>query len=295
MSLKTVILAIGLGVVCSLPTVALEGDSRSDTSVGVNVGEQSRFAKLAPAQEIETAAAQQYARLLQDARAHRALAAASHPLAVRVTTIAQKLIPLTEPWNKRARTWRWEVNVIGSNTLNAFCMPGGKIAVYSGLIQQLHLTDAELAVVMGHEMAHALREHAREQMGKSVITNGAARVGGLVLSGVLGVDPRLTDWFAREGAQLLELKFSRNDETEADLVGLELAARAGYDPHASLSLWQKMSQFNAQSPPQWLSTHPANSERIKNLERNIPKVLPFYMQAQRQREAPRGEQGLVKE
>jgi predicted Zn-dependent protease len=155
-------------------------------------------------------------------------------------------------------------------------MPGGKIAFFTGILNQLSLNDDEVAMVMGHEIAHALREHARERMGKSAATQGLSRLGGAVVSGLFGIDPRLTDMVAREGANLLTLKFSREDETEADLVGMELGARAGYDPRAGVTLWQKMSAANKNAPPQWLSTHPSGTTRIQEMEANMPKVLPLY-------------------
>jgi predicted Zn-dependent protease len=141
------------------------------------------------------------------------------------------------------------------------------------------LTDDEVAMVMGHEIAHALREHARERMGKSMATNGLSRLGGALIAGFLGIDARVTDAVAQQGAQLLSLKFSREDESEADLVGMELAARAGYNPRAGVSLWQKMSAANKGAPPQWLSTHPSGNTRIRDIEANLPKVNPLYERA----------------
>jgi predicted Zn-dependent protease len=174
-------------------------------------------------------------------------------------------------WNARAANWRWEVNLIGSQQVNAFCMPGGKIAFYSGILDKLKLTDDEVATVIGHEMAHALREHARERMGK----NAATGIGASLLSQVLGLG-ELGQTVTRYGAQLLTLQFSRSDESEADLVGMELAARAGYDPRAGVSLWQKMAAAAKGAPPQWLSTHPAGSTRIADIEANLPRVMPLY-------------------
>jgi len=251
---------------------------------GIDPGPESAFTRLVPAEEVEQQAMAQYYQLLVDAKAHRALAGVENPLFIRVNTISKRLIPFAATWNPRAKAWRWEINVIGSNTVNAFCMPGGKIAVYSGLIQQLRLSDDELAMVLGHEMTHAVREHAREQMGKGFVTNGAARLGGLVAAGVLGVDPRVTDMVARGGSQLLLLKFSREDETQADLIGMDIAARAGYDPRAAISLWQKMSALNSNAPNPWMSTHPANQTRIRDLEKNLNSVMPLYQKALKARE-----------
>ena len=243
---------------------------------GVEVGKESAFAKLVPAADVEKSAVQQYQQMLQQAASKNALGPDGHPQVVRLREIANKIIPHSYDWNPRARQWKWEINLIGSNQINAFCMPGGKIAFFTGILNQLSLTDDEVAMVMGHEIAHALREHARERMGKSAATQGLSRLGGAVVSGLFGIDPRLTDMVAREGANLLTLKFSREDETEADLVGMELGARAGYDPRAGVSLWQKMSAANKNAPPQWLSTHPSGATRIQEMEANMPKVLPLY-------------------
>ncbi len=243
---------------------------------GVEVGKESAFAKLVPAAEVENSAGQQYQQMLQQAASKNALGPDGHPQVVRLRAIANKIIPHSYDWNPRARQWKWEINLIGSNQINAFCMPGGKIAFFTGILNQLSLTDDEVAMVMGHEIAHALREHARERMGKSAATQGLSRLGGAVVSGLFGIDPRLTDMVAREGANLLTLKFSREDETEADLVGMELGARAGYDPRAGVTLWQKMSAANKNAPPQWLSTHPSGTTRIQEMEANMPKVLPLF-------------------
>ncbi len=241
---------------------------------GVEVGKESVFTKLASAESVERSAFQQYGQLLQQAKQKNALAADNAAQVQRLRRIAQKIIPFALEWNPRAKEWRWEVNLIGSNQINAFCMPGGKIAFYTGILDQLKLTDDEVAMVMGHEVAHALREHARERMGKSTATN----IGANVLSQVLGVGA-LGHQVIGGGAQLLTLKFSRDDESEADLVGMELAARAGFDPRSGVTLWQKMAAANKGAPPQWLSTHPAGTTRIADIQKNLPKVMPLYERA----------------
>jgi predicted Zn-dependent protease len=246
---------------------------------GVDVGGNSSFAKLVPAEQVEQSAAQQYLQMLSQADSKRALAPKDNAQVLRLRAIAQKIIPFATEWNPRARNWQWEVNLIGSSQINAYCMPGGKIAFYSGILQQLKLTDDEVAMVMGHEIAHALREHARERMGKSAVTHGAARIGGALAASFFGIDPRITDGLASGGANLLTLEFGREDESEADLVGMELAARAGYDPRAGVTLWQKMSAASKGAPPQWLSTHPSGKSRIADIEVNLPKVMPLYERA----------------
>jgi predicted Zn-dependent protease len=250
---------------------------------GVDVGRTSKFTKLVSAEQVESAATTQYAQMQQEAAQQKALGPDNHPQVIRLRAIAQRIIPYTYEWNPRARDWKWEVNLIGSSQLNAFCMPGGKIAFYYGILDQLQLNDDEVAMIMGHEAAHALREHARSRMGKTAATRGAIEIGA-ALFGLGGAGRMAADM----GGQLLTLRFSREDESEADLVGLELAARAGYDPHAGVTLWQKMAKAAEGAPPQFLSTHPTGPTRIKDIEANIPTVAGLYARAEKppQRFAP---------
>ena len=243
---------------------------------GVQVGRNSGFTQLVPAEDIEQASRQQYAKMMQDAAAQKALAPPGNPQLQRLRGIAQRIIPHAVAWNPRAKNWQWEVNLIGSKQINAFCMPGGKIAFYTGILDQLQLTDDEVAMIMGHEMAHALREHARERMGKSAATN----IGASLLSQLFGLGD-LGQTVAGLGVELINLRFGREDESEADLVGMELGARAGFDPRAGITLWQKMAAANKGAPPQWLSTHPAGTTRIADMERTLPRVLPLYERARK--------------
>ena len=245
-----------------------------DAGVRDDVGRTSRMAQLVPAAQVEGQAGQQYLQLMQEAGAQRALLPPEHPQVQRLRSIAGRIIPHAPPWNERARQWRWDVNLLASKQLNAFCMPGGKIAFYTGILKQLQLNDDEVAIVMGHEVAHALREHARERMGKSLATRGAFEIGAAVLGlGQLGRS------VAGMGEQLINLRFSRDDETEADIVGLDLAARAGYDPAAGVRVWQKMMAASKRAPPQWMSTHPASDSRIRDIQAKLPKVQPLYDRA----------------
>jgi predicted Zn-dependent protease len=249
---------------------------------GVEVGKNSAFTKLVPAEQVERSAAQQYVQMLSQANGKKALGGKDHPQVQRLRGIARRIIPFALPWNARARDWQWEVNLIGSSQINAYCMPGGKIAFYTGILEKLKLTDDEVAMVMGHEIAHALREHARERMGKTAVTHGAAQLAGIAIASIFGINPNITDMAARSGANLLTLEFSREDESEADLVGMDLAARAGFDPRAGITLWQKMATASKGAPPQWLSTHPSGSARIAEIEANLPKVMPLYERAKKQ-------------
>ena len=238
---------------------------------GVQVGGNSGFTQLVPAADVEASATQQYVEMMGQANKQKALAPANHPQVIRLRAIAAKIIPHALAWNPRAKDWKWEVNLVGSEQINAFCMPGGKIAFFSGILDQLKLTDDEVAMVMGHEVAHALREHARERMGKGAATN----IGANILSQLFGLG-ELGQTLTSYGAQLLTLRFGREDESEADLVGMELAAKAGYNPSAGVTLWQKMGANNKGAPPEWLSTHPAGATRIAEIQANLPRVMPFY-------------------
>jgi predicted Zn-dependent protease len=241
---------------------------------GVKIGKASALRNLVPAEGIERQAAQQYEQLKRQVAEKKALAQDTHPEVVRLRTIAQRIIPHAARFNQRAAKWQWEVNLIGSNQINAFCMPGGKIAFYTGILRNLKLTDDEVAMVMGHEIAHALREHAREQASKNTLT----KLGAVGLSIATGGK---YDGLLHTGANLLSLNYSRSDETDADLVGLDIAARAGYDPRAGISLWKKMSAANKGAPPQWLSTHPSGPSRIQEIEKHLPEVLPLYQRAEK--------------
>ena len=265
---------LATGAALALPTLPVPALAQ------VDVGDASRLRQLVPAETLEGAATQQYSQMLAQARAKNALAPDNHPQLQRLRAIARRLVPFTTQWNPRARDWRWEVNLIGSKDINAFCMPGGKIAFYTGILEQLKLTDDEAAMVMGHEMAHALREHARAQMAKSQATNIGLRLGAQLLG--LG---ELGNVAASLGGQLLSLKFSRGDESDADLVGLEMAARAGYNPQAGVSLWQKMGQATGGGGGglAFLSTHPSGPQRIRELEHNVPKVQSLYLAARQGR------------
>ncbi|RZL92900.1 MAG: M48 family peptidase [Variovorax sp.] len=261
---RAFLLAAGAGI--ALPALAQ-----------VEVGKPSMARNLVPADDIEKAGTQQYGQLLAQAKAKSALAGDDNPQLKRLRTIAARLVPFAAQWNPRAAQWKWEVNLLGSKQINAFCMPGGKIAFFTGILDQLKLSDDEVAMVMGHEMAHALREHARARLAKSVGTGAALSLGAQILG--LG---QAGDMAARAGTQLITLKFSRNDETDADLVGLELAARAGYDPKASVTLWKKMAEANKKAGGlSFLSTHPSGPDRIKKLEANVPKVDGLYRSAKR--------------
>ncbi|OIM98762.1 peptidase M48 [Polynucleobacter sp. QLW-P1DATA-2] len=240
-------------------------------AVGVN---RSQF-MLASSSEVDRLAAISFNEQNQKAKEKNALIT-SGPTYDRLKTISNRLISQTGIFRDDTRQWNWQLVLINATTLNATCAPGGKITFYSGLIEQLNLTDDEIAAIMGHEIAHALREHGRERlsqsMAQSAITNIAMMAAGGYGSAISA---------ANQAAQyVLVLPNSRQNESEADAIGLELAARAGYNPQAAISVWQKMIKANqGKGPPEFLSTHPSGETRIEQLTELMPAVEPLYKAA----------------
>jgi predicted Zn-dependent protease len=227
-------------------------------------------------QEIDQAAGKEYGDLMAEAR-KKGVLNQNQAQVNRVRAVANRLIPQVTAFRPDAQKWQWETNVLSVPEINAWCMPGGKIAVYTGLIDKLSITDDELAAVMGHEMAHALREHARERASEQMVAGGLISVGSALFGlGDLG----------QKGAEyaymgLLGLPNSRKHETEADRIGVELAARAGYDPRAAITLWQKMGKAAGGEPPKFMSTHPSREDRLSDLTNYSAKVMPLYEQAKK--------------
>lgn len=254
----------------------LAGCQSVNTTSGGAVGverKQYMFSMLS-SQEVDQMYAQSYQKTVGEASSKGVLDKTS-PEAKRVQAIANRLIAQAPNFRPDAAQWQWEVNLIKSDELNANCGPGGKIIFYTGLIDSLKLTDDEIAAVMGHEIAHALREHGREAMSKAYGVEMAKQGAGALFG--LGQDSlALADTVANYG---MTLPNSRANENEADLIGLELAARAGYNPNAAITLWNKMSKASEGSPPEFMSTHPASTSRIASLQAAIPKVMPLYEKA----------------
>jgi len=198
-----------------------------------------------------------------------------------VRNISNRLIAHTDNFRPDAKSWKWEINVEENDEVNAYCMPGGKIMVYTGLINKLNATDDELGAVIGHEIAHALREHGRERMSiASVQQMGLAGLAVLASTSKSKNAAALGVQGAALGANLFfALPNNREQEREADRIGLELSARAGFNPNAAISLWQKMSAQGGGKQPEFLSTHPSNENRIADLRSLVPSVMPLYEQA----------------
>jgi predicted Zn-dependent protease len=260
---------IGLGVVVSIVGCQSVQTTRSGE---VGVDRQQRMSSLVSPADVDAASRQQYTQIVQEAQKKGSLNRDATQTE-RVRRIAQRLIPHTAIFRDDAPRWQWEINLLTSTDVNAWCMPGGKIAVYTGLIEKLSITDDELAAVMGHEISHALREHARERMSRQAATG----VGLAVVEVLTGV--QLGDLGQTLAQSMFVLPNSRENEQEADRIGVELAARAGYDPRAAVSLWNKMSNLGGSQPPQWLSTHPSHETRVKDLQNYSARVLPLYERA----------------
>lgn len=240
------------------------------------VGVQRQQTMMVSEAEITQAASQEYRKVIAEAQSKGKLDRNSQQLQ-RARTVMNRLIPQTAAFRPDAVKWPWEIHVIDDAQLNAWAMPGGKMAVYSGLIDKLRLTDDELAAIMGHEIAHSLREHARERVSRQMASQTALGVAGAVLG--LG---ELGQTVAGALAQVtFTLPNSRTHETEADRLGVELAARAGYDPHAAVSVWQKMLQAGGNGGPQFLSTHPSPETRLADLKVYADRVVPLYQKARR--------------
>ncbi|MCA1323121.1 M48 family metallopeptidase [Herbaspirillum sp. alder98] len=268
--IKSSILSVAL-----LGVVACES---VQTTQGGAVGVDRRQQMLVSSQEIDAAASKEYAQVLAEAK-KKNLLNRNAAQTQRVRNIANRLIPQTGVFRPDALKWQWEINVLSSDEPNAWCMPGGKIAVYTGLIDKLSITDDELAAVMGHEIAHALREHARERASQQAVAGSAISIGAALLGiGDLG---QQSAQYAYMG--LLGLPNSRSNETEADRIGVELAARAGYNPQAAVSLWQKMAKLGGEEPMKFMSTHPSSADRIADLTVYAQRVDPLYQQTRKTR------------
>jgi len=255
-------------------TLALWGCATVQTTKPGAVGIDRKQTMLVSEESVEQGAEKAYAGEVQQASAGGKLNA-DPALTARIRRITGRLIPVTAAFRPDAPQWKWEVNTLTTPEINAYAMPGGKIMVYSGLVEKLQLNDAEIAAVLGHEISHALREHTRERVSRAY----EQKVALLGLAVVTGFDPAALDLADSVAAVTFQLPHSREQEAEADVMGLELMARAGYDPHQAVTLWQKMTAAEKSAPPQFLSTHPASANRIAELERHIPEVLPLYRAA----------------
>lgn len=252
-------------------SAAVLAGCQSTTAPG-EIGADRRQLLLLSSEQMNEMASQAYSEMITEAERQGALNTNGGMLS-RIRAIGQRIRPQTAVFRPDAPDWNWEVNLLESEELNAFCMPGGKVMFYTGIIEQLNLSDDEIAIVMGHEVAHALREHSREQMSQAVAAEAAIGLG----TAILGVPEGAANVAGAGYQALIATRFSREDEAEADRIGMELTARAGYDPRAGITLWQKMiNASEGGGPPELLSTHPAGASRIREIEALLPTVMPLY-------------------
>jgi len=237
-------------------------------AVGVN---RSQF-MMASSEEVNRLSTASYNEQNQKAKEKNILVT-SGPTYDRLKLIANRLIPQTEVFRDDTRQWDWRLTLIDAPILNATCAPGGKITFYTGIIEQLNLNDDEIAAIMGHEIAHALREHGRERVSQAAAQNVLANIA-MAVAGPYGSAVSAANQVAHYA---IVLPNSRENESEADAIGLELAARAGYNPMGAISVWQKMLKATKdKSSPEFLSTHPSGETRIEQLTALMPAVEPLY-------------------
>jgi predicted Zn-dependent protease len=262
-------------LVTAAAAALLAGCQTVETTQGGAVGVDREQRMMVSSQEVDAGAKQAYAQMMGEAQ-KKGVLDKDPALLKRVQDITKRLIPHTAVFRPDAAKWPWEVHVISIDEVNAWCMPGGKMAMYTGLVQKLNATDDEIAAVMGHEISHALREHARERISRQAGTQMAVGIAG-ALFGIGEMGQNIGGMVADV---TLNLPNSRLHETEADRIGVELAARAGFDPKAAVTLWEKMAkQSGGGQPPKWLSTHPSHEDRINDLRVYAEKVAPLYAAA----------------
>ena len=268
---------LSIRILWVLALVTLLSACASSTRSGVVGVNRSQF-MMASSEEVNRVSAASYNEQNQKAKEKNILVT-SGPTYDRLKLIANRLIPQTEVFRDDTRQWDWRLTLIDAPILNATCAPGGKITFYTGIIEQLNLNDDEIAAIMGHEIAHALREHGRERVSQAAAQNVLVNIA-MAVAGPYGSAVSAANQVAHYA---IVLPNSRENESEADAIGLELAARAGYNPRGAISVWQKMLKATKdKSSPEFLSTHPSGETRIEQLTALMPAVEPLYKVAPKQ-------------
>ncbi|MEQ5840547.1 M48 family metallopeptidase [Paraburkholderia acidicola] len=261
----------------SSPTAAASVPAATSYQSGqqIRYGDGAVFRNLIPSQVLENQAAEEFEQIVHGADHANRLYPNNDVRVQRVRDIANRLIPYSLKWNERAKNWKWEVAVVQSPDIRMYCLPGGKIVVYSGLLDRVRLNNNELGMLIGHEIAHALREHARERLGEQQAAQfGSGSIPQLFGLADLGAAP------LGIGSQLLEMKYGRADETEADVMGSEIASRAGYDPRAAVTLWDKLAAATRSNRNGgYIYVHPYSAARRQDIVKRLPDMLPLYAKA----------------
>jgi len=246
----------------------------SSASDQIRFGNAALFRNLIPSATLEQQSADEYAQILREARRTKHLLGDDNPLVKRARETANREIPFALKWNDRSKNWKWEVNVVRSDEIRMYCLPGGKIVIYSGLIDRLRLNDNELGMMIGHEIAHALREHARDRLGRQQ----AAQLSTGTIPPLFGFAD-ISSTPLGIGEQLLAMRYTPADETEADVIGSEIASRAGYDPRAAITLWKKIDARTRRTPNGFIWMHPYGAARVHDLMKRLPDMMPLYAKA----------------
>ncbi|MGC2960365.1 M48 family metallopeptidase [Paraburkholderia graminis] len=262
------------------PTSSPAGAAKPAASYGpsnqLRYGGYLVFRNLIPSPMLEAQAAEEFSQIAYGAEHANRLYGDADAHVTRVRSIVDKMVPYSLKWNERAKGWKWDVAVVRSPDIRMYCLPGGKIVVYGGLLDRAHLNDNELGMLIGHEIAHALREHARERLGQLQASQ-------LDSSGTIPQLFGLADLGAAPlgiGSRLLEMKYENTDETEADVIGSDIASRAGFDPRAAVTLWDKLAQATRSNREQgFIYVHPYSPARRQDIVKRLPDMLPLYAKA----------------
>ncbi|WP_175915037.1 MULTISPECIES: M48 family metallopeptidase [unclassified Burkholderia] len=254
---------------------AVPAKAYAPTSQQVRYGNAIAFRTLIPSPLLEQLTASEYAQIVQAAADSDRLLPANQPRVKRLRAIVTKLAPYSVKWNDRVKTWAWDVNAIRSRDIRVTCLPGGKVLVYGGLLDRVRLNDDEFGVLLAHGIAHALREHARSNFSTTSQTSLRAAS----LPPLFGVGDPLPQAL-NLGARLQTLRYDPTDETEADVIGGDIAARAGFDPRAAITLWDKLAAATrANRTSGFIYMHPYSATRRQDLLNRLPDLMPLYAKA----------------
>ncbi|WP_106303674.1 M48 family metallopeptidase [Paraburkholderia sp. BL18I3N2] len=260
----------------AVPSIAAPASASYTPNTQLRYGGYLVFRNLIPSPMLEAQAADEFSQISYGAEHSNRLYADTDAHVTRVRSIVDKMIPYSLKWNERAKNWKWDVAVVRSPDIRMYCLPGGKIVVYGGVLDRARLNDNELGMLIGHEIAHALREHARERLGQLQASQ-------LDSSGTIPQLFGLADLGAAPlgiGSRLLEMKYENTDETEADVIGSDIASRAGFDPRAAVTLWDKLAQATRGNRDQgFIYVHPYTPARRQDIIKRLPDMLPLYAKA----------------
>ncbi|WP_193099391.1 M48 family metallopeptidase [Burkholderia sp. Z1] len=254
---------------------AVQAKAYTQTPQQIRYGNAIAFRTLIPSPLLEQLTANEYAQIVQAAADSDRLLPANQPRVKRLRAIVAKLAPYSVKWNDRVKNWTWDVNMIRSRDIRLTCLPGGKVLVYGGMLDRVRLNDDELGVLLAHGIAHALREHARSNFSATSQTSLRAAA----LPPLFGVGDPLPQAL-NLGERLQALHYDPTDETEADVIGGDIAARAGFDPRAAITLWDKLAvATRANKATGFIYTHPYSTARRQDLLNRLPDLMPLYAKA----------------